>query len=134
MIYLSILFSSILFAAPVDSALKEALQKRIYEDRYWALLLHYSGGESEIEDDSFFISENGRVSKKDELVASACYALARLKDYPAVVLQERKSSGRAEHSTLLAVCAGVCIYLFIGDKRKRGARQSSALKIFRYIF
>ncbi len=70
MIYLSILFSSILFAAPVDSALKEALQKRIYEDRYWALLLHYSGGESEIEDDSFFISENGRVSKKDELVAT----------------------------------------------------------------
>ncbi len=54
--------------------LREALQKavddKIYEQRYWKLLLHYNGNESEIDDASFFLSPKGRTSPKEELIAT----------------------------------------------------------------
>ena len=55
-------------------ALQKALDDKIYEKRYWKLLLHYHGKKSEIDDPSFFLSPKGRTSPKEELVATL-YAL-----------------------------------------------------------
>ncbi len=50
--------------------MQKALNDKIYEQRYWKLLLHYNGDKSEIDDISFFLSPKGRTSPKAELIAT----------------------------------------------------------------
>ena len=40
---------------------------KLYENPYWAKLLHYQNGESEIDSDNFFISKDGKTDLKKEL-------------------------------------------------------------------
>lgn len=51
-----------------------ALSKKLYEDRYWKILLHYKkkiyGIESFIDDPKFFLSKNGKYNPQEELVAT----------------------------------------------------------------
>jgi len=42
----------------------------ISSNLYWLKLLHYKNGVSEIDDKSFFLSPNGNISPKDELIAT----------------------------------------------------------------
>ena len=42
----------------------------LYNDVYWHKLLHFKSGESQIDDDSFFLSSNGKFSAKDEMEAT----------------------------------------------------------------
>ena len=46
------------------------MQEKLYEKRYWKLLLHFDGGKSEIDDNSFFLSPQGHTSPKAELLAT----------------------------------------------------------------
>ncbi len=68
--FLIFLFSSVLSAASLHDALQKALEDKIYEQRYWKLLLHFNGEQSEIDDPSFFLSTQGRTSPKAELIAT----------------------------------------------------------------
>ncbi|MGE0050169.1 MAG: DUF4105 domain-containing protein [Arcobacter sp.] len=43
-------------------------QTKLYENPYWAKLLHYRNGESEIDSTNFFISKNGKYDLKEELL------------------------------------------------------------------
>jgi hypothetical protein len=45
-------------------------EKKLYEKRYWTLLLHVSGDSSEIDDPAFFISKDGKTDFKSELHAT----------------------------------------------------------------
>ncbi|MEA3523580.1 MAG: DUF4105 domain-containing protein [Campylobacterota bacterium] len=45
-------------------------EKQLYEKRYWKLLLHVKGNESEIDDPEFFISDTGKRDFKSELHAT----------------------------------------------------------------
>lgn len=42
-------------------------QSKLYENPYWAKLLHYRDGQSEIDSANFFISKNGKNDLKEEL-------------------------------------------------------------------
>ena len=44
--------------------------KSLYTDSYWLKLLHYKNGKSQIDDSSFFLSSNGKISAKDEFEAT----------------------------------------------------------------
>ncbi len=63
-------FLSTLFASEFELAQKKALQLQLYKERYWHLLLHFHDGTSEINDPTFFLAPNGRVSLKAELLAT----------------------------------------------------------------
>ena len=43
---------------------------RLYDERYWRLLLHMNGSKSEIDDPRFFFAENGKTDPKAELYAT----------------------------------------------------------------
>jgi hypothetical protein len=43
-------------------------QKKLYDDPYWSKLLHYKNGESEIDSNNFFVSQNGKYNLKEELL------------------------------------------------------------------
>lgn len=55
----------------LDHLLKEARQKKLHEQRYWWILLHYKktlfSTESLIDDPKFFLSPNGKFDPKSEL-------------------------------------------------------------------
>lgn len=62
-------------SSPVDQLVSRANDLRLYEDRYWEVLLHYtrplSGGyRSRIDDERFFLSPEGRTDSKAELEAT----------------------------------------------------------------
>jgi hypothetical protein len=58
----------------IDEAIKEAEDKKLYEDYYWETLLHYQNGwifnRSLIDSPSFFLSPVGKTDKKAELEAT----------------------------------------------------------------
>ena len=58
----------------VDSLVKKALDLKLYDDPYWKKLLHYKvgllGGRSLIDDKKFFLSDKGKHSTKEELIAT----------------------------------------------------------------
>jgi hypothetical protein len=58
-----------------EELIQNALDKKLYEKRDWILLGHYEklftgDYKSNVDDEIFFISENGKYSPKDELVAT----------------------------------------------------------------
>lgn len=66
-------------ATPHDSGdvsrlLQAAREKRLHQERYWHILLHYkkrfSGFESQVDDPKFFASENGKTDPEAELAAT----------------------------------------------------------------
>ena len=59
-----------MYANDIKSYIDEAFEKKLYDTRYWHLLLHSDGDISEIENKEFFLSPNGRFSPKEELVAT----------------------------------------------------------------
>lgn len=69
-LFLIFFFSSILSATVLQEALNKAVAEKLYEQRYWKLLLHYNNDKSEIDDSSFFLSPKGRTSPKAELIAT----------------------------------------------------------------
>jgi len=58
----------------VNSLIKDAIKRRIYENKRWLKLLHYRktlfGQRSVIDDQKFFLSANGNVDPKAELIAT----------------------------------------------------------------
>jgi hypothetical protein len=56
----------------LDILKKKAIKIQLWEKRYWRLLLHYKqtvfGIESDIDSDSFFLSEDGKSNPKKELI------------------------------------------------------------------
>ena len=44
--------------------------EEIYQKSYWHKLLHFKDGQSQIDDDSFFLSKDGKISAKVELEAT----------------------------------------------------------------
>lgn len=81
-----ILFITLLFTSPSygndlnnnlnykDKLISEAIEKELFEDKYWHTLLHYKGSydnyKSLIDDPKFFFSVNGKRNPKEELVAT----------------------------------------------------------------
>jgi hypothetical protein len=59
-----LLFLNSLFSNNVEIFVEE---NKIYENTYWAKLLHYLDGESEIDSANFFISKDGKKDLKKEL-------------------------------------------------------------------
>ena len=57
----------------LENLLRIAHEKKLYEDRYWHILLHYEKGafgtRSLIDDPKFFLSPNGKYSPQEELDA-----------------------------------------------------------------
>lgn len=49
---------------------KLALEKKLYDESFWNLLLHNVNGESEIDDKDFFLAEDGKYSAKSEMKAT----------------------------------------------------------------
>ena len=78
------LFSAVLFfclclplayGAYPDDLVKKALDEEIYNERMWQVLIHYkdgvfSGNRSLVDDDRFFLSENGKTDAAAELEAT----------------------------------------------------------------
>lgn len=68
----------VVFAGDKDAYLEELIARasdmRLYEDRYWEILLQYkpsgSGKKSLIDDPKFFLSEDGKVNPEAELTAT----------------------------------------------------------------
>jgi len=58
----------------VSQLLQAAREKRLHEDRYWHILLHYkktfSGIESQVDDPKFFVAQNGKTDPEAELAAT----------------------------------------------------------------
>ncbi|MBU0995894.1 MAG: DUF4105 domain-containing protein [Proteobacteria bacterium] len=58
----------------VEELIQKASVEKLSEDRYWYILMHYQKGirgvKSLIDDPSFFLSENGKTSPKEELEAA----------------------------------------------------------------
>ncbi len=58
----------------LDYLLQTAEEKKIYNDRYWRILLHYRdqtmGVESQIDDTAFFLSKDGKTNPQSELEAT----------------------------------------------------------------
>ena len=59
-----LLFFTSLFSSSIESFVENS---KIYENPYWAKLLHYRNDESEIDSNNFFVSENGKNNLKEEL-------------------------------------------------------------------
>jgi len=59
-----------LYGSTVEIYKQKAIEKRLYDTRYWHLLGHYNGEESEIENSEFFLSPDGKTSPKAELLAT----------------------------------------------------------------
>lgn len=59
---------------PLDKLLKKAEEERLYNDRYWEILLHYKsnllGFKSLVDDPDFFLSANGKEDPRAELNAT----------------------------------------------------------------
>ena len=58
-----------------DELVHQALNARLFEDRYWHLLLHYrpntfGGYTSEVDDPRFFLADSGKTDPQGELVAT----------------------------------------------------------------
>jgi hypothetical protein len=64
------------------TVIQKALDAKLYEERYWKLLLHMPSNESEIDDARFFFAPNGASDAKAELIATleAFYDDSRLDD------------------------------------------------------
>ncbi|MFY4841126.1 DUF4105 domain-containing protein [Aliarcobacter butzleri] len=59
---------SLFFSASNSLELKNYIEEhKLYENSYWAKLLHYRNGISEIDSTNFFISNNGKEDLKEEL-------------------------------------------------------------------
>ena len=59
---------SLFFSTSNSLELKNYIEEhKIYENSYWAKLLHYRNGISEIDSTNFFISNNGKEDLKEEL-------------------------------------------------------------------
>jgi hypothetical protein len=58
----------------IEKAIEDAENKRLYEDYYWEVLLHYQDGwfsnHSLIDSPSFFLSPKGKTDKKSEMDAT----------------------------------------------------------------
>jgi len=61
---LSSFFISVSFSNEIQNYIED---NSLYENMYWAKLLHYRGSISEIDSSNFFISANGKKDKKKEL-------------------------------------------------------------------
>ena len=69
--YLFILFFihiNTAFAENIENYINRAIDLKLYNYKEWSVLLHYKNKKSIINNKEFFISNNGRYSKKDELV------------------------------------------------------------------
>ncbi len=68
------LFTFLLFAnlcgATAEEYWQKAKESKLWQERYWHLLLHYNGDESEIDDSDFFLSETGKSDPKEEMRAT----------------------------------------------------------------
>ena len=53
-----------------SAVIQKALEAKLYEERYWKLLLHMPSNVSEIDDARFFFAPNGASDAKAELVAT----------------------------------------------------------------
>lgn len=65
-ILLSSLFISFSFSSTSIVNLIE--KNKLYDNTYWAKLLHYKNGKSEVDSNNFFISKNGKTNLKEELL------------------------------------------------------------------
>ena len=65
-----LLTTSVLLGASVQKYKNKAQQLHLSQDRYWHLLLHMNGNESEIDDDNFFFAPNGSVNPSAEINAT----------------------------------------------------------------
>jgi len=59
----------------LQELIDQAVAKKLYEKRYWNLLLHYrknflGGYTSEVDDPGFFLSPEGKTNPKEELQAT----------------------------------------------------------------
>lgn len=54
----------------LNSAIKQAIDKELWEYRQWKTLLHYERGHSQIDDERFFYAEDGFFDAKKELIAT----------------------------------------------------------------
>jgi len=58
----------------VDQLLIKAEEKKLYDDRYWKILLHYRDQtisvESQIDDPAFFLAKDGKTNPRSELIAT----------------------------------------------------------------
>ncbi len=59
-----------LLAEDVASYVNQAQTLKLYDDRFWVLLLHRNGDKSEIDDPTFFLAPDGKTNPKHELVAT----------------------------------------------------------------
>lgn len=50
--------------------IQKALELELYKKREWLILMHSNGKKSEITDSNFFYAKNGRISTKDEMIAT----------------------------------------------------------------
>jgi len=62
----------------LEELIQQALTRKIHQDRYWHLLLHYrkdffGGYTSEVDDPGFFLSPNGKTDPEAELQATLSY-------------------------------------------------------------
>lgn len=60
-----LLFLTSLFSNNIETFLEE---NKIYENTYWAKLLHYLDGESEIDSANFFVSKDGKKKFKKRVI------------------------------------------------------------------
>lgn len=60
-----LLFFTTLFSSDIETFIEK---NKIYENPYWAKLLHYRNGESEIDSTNFFVSKEGKYDLKKELI------------------------------------------------------------------
>ncbi|HEX5328989.1 DUF4105 domain-containing protein [Sulfuricurvum sp.] len=54
-------------AVMTDKLIAQAHTKHLFDNRYWHLLMHSPKGESEIDDDTFFLSHDGKENLSNEL-------------------------------------------------------------------
>lgn len=59
-----------LYASLSDELIAQAHSKKLFDQRYWHLLMHAPKGESEIDDDAFFLSRTGKQNLSSELDAT----------------------------------------------------------------
>ncbi len=64
------LFSIALYGSTADEYWQKAKERKLWQERYWHLLLHYNGKESEIDDRDFFLSERGKGDPEEEMRAT----------------------------------------------------------------
>jgi hypothetical protein len=71
-VFFSIFFITALYANSSANYISLANDKKLFEDRYWHLLLHTPtiGGVSEIDDERFFLAKDGFENPKAELEAT----------------------------------------------------------------